>query len=62
VNIVQRVGGAIGAMVVVIVLQQLGGSADPFAQFLAFAFIAGVSALTLVTALVMFLHKKAEAS
>lgn len=58
VNIVQRVGGAIGAMVVVIVLQQLGGSADPFAQFLAFAFIAGVSALTLVTALMMFLHKK----
>lgn len=60
VNIVQRVGGAIGAMVVVIMLQQLGGSANDTAQLLAFAFLAVVSGLTLVTALMMLFNKHKE--
>lgn len=53
VNIVQRLGGAIGAIGIVILLQQAGGSSNASAQTLAFTSIAIVSVFTLVTATFM---------
>ncbi|ASU83619.1 MFS transporter [Nocardiopsis gilva YIM 90087] len=60
VNIVQRVGGALGAAAVVIVLTQTGGSSDPAAYPWGFGLLAVVSGLTVVTA--AFLWRKAAGS
>ena len=53
VNIVQRVGGAIGAVGVVIILQQAGGDSNPGAYIWAFTSLAVLAALTLITSTVM---------
>ncbi|MEZ0472943.1 DHA2 family efflux MFS transporter permease subunit [Luteimonas salinilitoris] len=50
VNIVQRVGGAVGAAGVVVVLAQTGGSSAPVAYLWAFSALAALSVLTLVFA------------
>lgn len=53
VNIVQRMGGAIGAVGVVVIIQYAGGSSGITAHSIAFASLAAISALTLVTAKLM---------
>ncbi|CAM3889526.1 DHA2 family efflux MFS transporter permease subunit [Nocardiopsis rhodophaea] len=50
VNIVQRVGGALGAAVVVIALTAAGGRSEPAAYRCAFGLLGAVSGLTAVTA------------
>lgn len=51
VNIVQRIGGAVGAIGLVITLAQFGGRTDTAAYTWAFGILAGVSLLTIVTGL-----------
>lgn len=53
VNIVQRLGGALGAVGMVVILQQAGGSSSPIAYLWAFASLTGLSILTLVTATIL---------
>lgn len=49
VNILQRVGGALGAVAVVVVLLQSGGDDSPRAYAMAFALLACISAFILLT-------------
>jgi EmrB/QacA subfamily drug resistance transporter len=56
VNIVQRVGGALGAAGVVIVLTHTGGIDSPHAYVWAFGSLAVISALTLVSAAILRRH------
>ena len=53
VNIVQRIGGAIGAIGIVITLARCGGSSNPSAYFWAFVLLVLVSAVTLVSAAIL---------
>lgn len=53
VNIVQRVGGAIGAVVIVIIIHQVEGISTTAAYLWAFAALAVLSLLALVTAMVL---------
>lgn len=58
VNIVQRVGGAVGAVGVVITLANTGGSASPVAYAWAFAALTVVSVLTLLCAAILRQHTR----
>jgi len=50
VNIAQRIGGAVGAVGVVIIIQHAGGSSSIIAHSIAFASLAAISVLTIITA------------
>lgn len=54
VNIVQRLGGAIGAVSVVVIIQHAGGSTSMTAHSVAFASLAAISALTIISASIMY--------
>ena len=56
VNIVQRVGGALGAVGVVVTLARAGGGASAYGW--AFALLAAVSILTLVSAAILRRHTR----
>lgn len=56
VNIVQRLGGAIGAVGVVVIIQQASGSFSIIPYSVAFASLAAISALTILTA--GFIHRQ----
>lgn len=60
VNILQRLGGAIGAVGVVVIIQHAGGSSSIIAHSIAFASLAAISALTIVTAWLMQREYEAE--
>ncbi len=60
VNIVQRMGGAIGAVGVVVILQHAGGSSIINAHSWTFAGLAVISALTMTTATVMHRQTKLQ--
>jgi uncharacterized membrane protein len=56
INIVQRVGGAIGAVGVVVALARAGGGASAYGR--AFALLTAVSILTLVSAAFLRRHTR----
>lgn len=58
VNIVQRMGGAIGAVGLVVIVQHAGGSTSVIAHNIAFASLAVVSVLTIFTAGLMLQQSK----
>ena len=60
VNIVQRVGGAVGAVGLVIVLTQTDGTSSSGAYTWAFASLAIISALTLVLAAILRQHTRSR--
>lgn len=60
VNIVQRMGGAIGGVGLVVIIQHAGGSNSMTAHSIAFASLAAISALTIITSGLMYQQSKLQ--